>query len=143
MPREKFKLSETVRFLSRQLNAITGGGEVEISLEVDVEAVAPGQDLRAHARLRSPERARTIDYIVIGMRGTVQRDGEWCDYTESAEIGQGAELPADHELVVPIVLHIPEDAVLSEDGARWLLESRAALDRLVDPRDQLEFTVAE
>lgn len=142
MPKEKFKLSETVRFLSRKLNAITGGGEVSLTLDMEAEQIEPGSELTAHARLRSPEQARQLDHLVLGMRGTIQRDGQWRDYIESAEVAQRTELPADHELIIPIMLYIPEDAVLTEDGAHWHLEARAALDGSIDARAQLAFTIA-
>jgi hypothetical protein len=76
------------------------------------------------------------------MRGSVQREGKWVDYTEGAEVAQGTKLMADHELVIPLLLFIPEDAVLTEDGASWVVESRAVLDRLLDPRAAAPFTVA-
>ena len=141
MLKEKFKLSETLQFLSSKINAITGGG-VEVSVSFENDVVSPGEMLEARVSARSPEKSRTIDYVALSMRGSVQRDGKWVDYTESAEVAQGTELEADHEIVIPLLLFIPEDGVLSEDGASWVVESRAVLDSMLDPRAAAPFTVA-
>ena len=141
MLKEKFKLSETLQFLSSKINAITGGG-VEVSVTFEQDVVTPGEMLEARVSVRSPEKDRTIDYVALSMRGSVQREGKWVDYTEGAEVAQGTKLMADHEFVIPLLLFIPEDAVLTEDGASWVVESRAVLDRLLDPRAAAPFTVA-
>lgn len=140
MLKEKFKLSETLQLLTRRFNKIAGG-EVAIEVTFEGDVVSPGDQLSARVTVRSPESSRTIDYLVIAMRGTVQREGKWREYTESAEVAQSTLLEADHELVVPLKLYIPEDAVLSEDGASWLVEARVVLDQLLDPRASAEFTV--
>lgn len=136
----KFKLSDTMQFLSGKLNAVTGG-EVELSLELDKTKIKAGEEIRAHARVRSPEKSRTIDYLLISLQGTVQREGKWKDYVQSAEVAQDTALPANHEFVVPIVILIPADAVLSEDGATWSVYARAFLDKKVDPRAERAFEV--
>lgn len=137
----KFKLSNTMQFLTGKINAITGG-EVEIGVELDTESVGPGTELRGKVRVRSPGKARTIDYVQISLKGTVQRDGKWQDWVQSAEVAHDTELPEDHEFVVPVVVRIPADAVLSEDGARWSLFARAFLDKKFDPRAERGFTVS-
>jgi hypothetical protein len=136
----KFKLSDTMQFLSGKLNAITGG-EVVLTLGLDSLNVKPGEELRATLRLRSPEKARNIDYILISLNGQVQRDGKWKDYVQSAEVAQNTQLPADHEFIVPIVIMIPADAVLTEDGGIWSLQGRAFIDRTLDPRAEETFSV--
>ncbi len=141
MPKEKFKLSETLRFLSRQINAIAGAEDVDISLDFEAEEISPGEEFAAKVRVVSPEEARTVTYVVLSLRGTVQRGGKWREYSETAEVAQGTELDADHEIVIPLVLYIPEDAVLTEDGAEWVIEARAVLDKLIDPRTQRSFSV--
>lgn len=129
-----------MQFLSGKLNAITGG-EVNLELELEADAISPGNELRAEARLRSPERRRLIEYLRISLTGQIQRDGAWHDYVQSAEVAQDTSMPADHELVVPIVIRVPGDAVLTEDGATWCLQARAYLDNKVDPRAEVTFTV--
>lgn len=141
MPREKFKLSDTVKFLTRQLNAVVGGGEVTLELEVETPRVEAGGEVMARAVLRNPDEARQLDALVLGMSGQVQREGGWREYTESVEVGQGTQIAQGQELVVPIVIYIPEDAVLSEDGAEWQLEARAVLDKLIDPLAEASFEV--
>ena len=141
MPKEKFQLSETIKFLSSKLNQIAGG-ELELTIELAQQRVSPGDHLDARVRLRSPHQSHTIEYIVIAMRGQIQRDDQWRDYTESAEIAQQAQVIEGHEIVVPVVLFIPEDAVLSEDGADWVLSAKAVLDRRIDPRNEQAFEVA-
>ena len=136
----KFKLSDTMQFLTGKLNAITGG-DVLLTLELESSNVKAGEELRATARLRSPEKSRNIDYILINLDGQVQRDGKWKDFVQSAEVAQDTKLPADHEFIIPIVIVIPADAVLSEDGGHWSLQARAFIDRTLDPRGEQSFTV--
>jgi len=136
----KFKLSDTMQFLSGKFNAVTGG-EVELEVELDTTEIRAGDEVRAHARVKSPTKSRTIDYLLISLQGTVQREGKWKDYVQSAEVAQDTALPADHEFVVPIVILIPADAVLTEDGATWSLYARAFLDKKVDPRAEVAFKV--
>lgn len=137
----KFKLSDTMQFFTGKLNAITGG-EVLLTLELDVEHVSAGREVKATMRLRSPGKARNIDYVLISLTGQVQREGKWKDYVQSAEVAQNTKLPEDTEFVVPIVILIPADAVLSEDGGNWSLQARAFIDRTLDPRAEAAFTVA-
>jgi hypothetical protein len=136
----KFKLSDTMQFFTGKLNAITGG-EVDLLVEVDDEKVKAGEELRARAVVRSPEKNRKIDYLLISLKGQVQRDGKWQDYVQSAEVAQDNALPADHEFVVPIVIRVPRDAVLTEDGGSWSIFARAYIDKTLDPRAESAFTV--
>lgn len=136
----KFKLSDTMRFLTGKINAITGG-EVSLTVHVPDEPVHAGGELRAEVRVRSPEKRRTIDYVQISIKGQVQRDGKWQDWVQSAEVAQDTALPEDHEFVVPVVVRIPVDAVLSEDNAQWSVYARAFLDKKFDPRAEAAFTV--
>lgn len=136
----KFKLSDTMQFLTGKLNAITGG-EVELSVEVETATVAAGEELRARIRVRSPDKRRMIDYMQISLKGTVQRDGKWKDWVQSAEVAHDTALPQDHEFVVPVVVLIPPDSVLSEDGAHWSVFARAYLDQTIDPRAECGFKV--
>ena len=143
MPREKFKLSDTVRFLAQRINAAIGAGEVALTLEVATPIVRPGAHARAEIKLIGEgERARTIDALVIAMEGKVQREGAWRDYTEAVEIAQGLRLEAGQELIVPLEVYVPRDAALSEDGAQWRFESRAVLDGALDPLAAASFEVA-
>lgn len=143
MPREKFKLSDTVKFLTRKLNAVVGVKDTDVTIEVTQTQVQPGGEVSASVRVAcGGEVSRTLDALVITMHGKVQRDGAWRDYTEAVEVGQGHELEPGHELVVPLEVYIPEDAVLSEDGAQWGFEARAVLDRAIDPRAVASFEVA-
>lgn len=136
----KFKLSDTMQFLSGRFNAIVGG-DVTLTLEADSNEVKAGQELRAYAKLRSPEKDRQIEYLLISLRGQVQREGKWRDFAQSAEVAQATTLPADHEFVVPIVVLIPADAVLSEDGGSWSLAARAFVDKTIDPRAEITIVV--
>ncbi len=141
MPEGKFKISDTLRFLSRTLNAISPQGSVKVNLELPHDSVQAGAELCATVRLTNDEREAEIDYLVLSMSGQVQREGKWRAYSDSAEIAQGTPMPAHHELVIPVVLHIPEDAVLSEDGASWSIETRVVINRSLDPRDSIGFQV--
>lgn len=136
----KFKLSETMKFLTGKLNAITGG-EVSLNVQIPEGPVAAGAELRGEVRVRSPQKRRNIDYIQISIKGQVQRDGKWEDWVQSAEVAQDTALPADHEFVVPVVVRIPADAVLSEDNGQWSLYARAYLDKKFDPRAEAAFIV--
>lgn len=136
----KFKLSNTMQFLTGKLNAITGG-EVELKIEIENEQVVAGKELRAKVRVRSPEARRNIDYIQISLKGQVQREGKWQDWTQSAEVAHDTALPEDHEFIVPVVVLVPIDAVLSEDGGHWSMYARAYLDKKFDPRADAAFRV--
>ncbi len=136
----KFKLSDTLQFLSSKLNALTGA-ELGLTLEVEGESVKAGEQLKARAIVRSPGKARRIDYLVLTMDGQVQSEEGWRDYTEAAEVAHDKEVPADQELVIPILLYIPEDAALTEEGCSWTLRARVSLDRAVDPRAEVAFVV--
>jgi len=136
----KFKLSETMRFLTGKLNQITGG-EVSLTINVVGDAVRAGDELRAEVRVRSPQTRRNIDYVQISIKGQVQRDGKWQDWVQSAEVAQDTALPEDHEFIVPVVVKIPIDAVLSEDNGQWSIFARAFLDKKFDPRAEEAFTV--
>ena len=136
----KFKLSNTMQFLTGKLQAITGG-EVDLRVEIENDVVAAGKELRAKVRVRSPEARRNIDYIQISLKGQVQRAGKWQDWVQSAEVAHDTALPEDHEFIVPVVVLVPIDAVLSEDGGHWSLFARAFLDKTVDPRADCPFRV--
>jgi hypothetical protein len=136
----KFKLSDTLQFLTTKLNALTGT-ELGLALEVEGDAVVAGEQLRARAIIRNPGKQRTIDYLVLTMEGQVQAEGGWRVYTEGAEVAHDRVLPPDQELVIPILLYIPEDAVLSSEGCEWALRARVSIDRAVDPRAEVAFVV--
>ena len=136
----KFKLSETLKVLTNRFNAITHQ-EIFLSLEMEERSLKAGQALSARAVVRSPGEPRTIDYLTLNLQGQVQRDGKWRDYTEGAEVAQGVALEADQELIIPVVILVPEDAVLSEDGGAWSLTARVVLNGAIDPRDELVFEV--
>ena len=132
----KIKLSETLRFLSAHLNRFTGGN-LELVITVDDEEVQAGEVLRANAALRAPEGKDVIlGCITISLRGQVQRDGKWQVYDQRAEAAHNVPLPGGHEYVLPIVIKIPAEAVLSEDGGDWRLRCQAVVDRSIDPRDE-------
>lgn len=136
----KFKLSDTMQFLTGKLNAITGG-EVQLNLDLDADDVVAGKELRAQVRIRSPEKRRNIDYVEISIKGQVQREGKWEEWTQSAEVAHDTALPSDHEFIVPVVVLIPIDAVLTEDGGQWSIFARAFLDKKFDPRAETSFNV--
>jgi len=136
----KFKLSDTMQFLTGKLNAIRGG-DVDLLLELDDDVVAAGEELRGRATVRSPESANRIEFLRIDLTGQVQRSDRWEDFVQSAEVAHDTGLPKDHEFVVPIIVLIPGDAVLTEDGATWTLSARASLDGKVDPRAERTFEV--
>ena len=138
----KFKLSETIKFLSTQLNALTGHDKLSLQLTLAQPAqVCAGGRLSARVIIKNPERARLLNALSLHMEGAVQRGDRWQTYTETAEVAQNTSLGPDQELIVPLQLYIPEDAVLTEDGATWTLSARAVLDRAVDPRAQEAFSV--
>lgn len=136
----KIKLSETLKFLTGRLNTITGG-ELDLDLEVGKTAIRAGGELEARALLQCPKKAREIDYVVISLQGQVQRDGQWEDFVKTAEVAQDIRLPASYEFVIPIVLHIPEDAVYSQEGGHWRIKARAVVDSALDPRAEVSFEV--
>lgn len=142
MPKEKFKLSDTVQFLTRQINAVVGAKDASVEIEVSTPSVRPGGEVEASVKVVGGEKERVLDALVIGLSGKVQQDGKWRAYTETVEVGQGTKLEAEQQLVVPVVIYIPEDAVLSEDGGQWGFEARAVLDRVIDPRAEASFEVA-
>lgn len=139
----KFKLSETIKFFSSQLQALSGQSPLKLTIELDDAQVRAGQRLTARVVLHNPERQRTLNYLVLHMEGTVQRDDKWRPYTETAEVGQNMVVGTNQALIFPVQLYIPEDAVLTEDGAAWSLSVRAVLDKALDPREQLDFSVIE
>lgn len=139
----KFKLSETIKFFSSQIQALSGHQPLSISLELDSPSVHAGGRVSARIVLKNPERARQLNYLTILMEGTIQRDDKWRAYTENAEVAQNTSLAVDQALIIPVQLYIPEDAVLTEDGARWSLSVRAVLDKELDPRGELIFDVLE
>ncbi len=142
MPREKFKLSDTVKFLTRRLNAVVGAGEVAVSIDVMTPEVAPGGEVHAEVKVVSAEKDHEISTLIIAMHGKVQREQSWRDYTETVEVAQGYALASGHELVIPLMIYIPEDAVLSEDSAQWGFDVRAVIDRAIDPRASASFEVS-
>lgn len=132
----KIKLSDTLRFLSAGLNRFTGGN-LELEMVVDEPSVQAGEVLRAQAVLRAPEGKNvTLSCITISLRGQVQRDGKWGAYDQRAESAHDVLLPGGHEYVLPIVIKIPTEAVLSEDGGDWRLRCQAVVDGIIDPRDE-------
>lgn len=136
----KIKLSDTMQFLSGKFNTITGGG-IELILEMPKNKIVVGGELQASARVRWPNKTAKIDYLQISLKGQVQRDGKWQEYVQSAEVAHDKELPENHEFVVPIIIMIPEDAVLTEDGANWSIFARAFIGKSVDPRAEIPFEV--
>lgn len=136
----KIKLSQTLKFLTGRLNAVTGG-ELSLRLKLGKEHIKPGDELEARATLLCPDRMRTVDYVAISLEGQVQRDGKWQDYSQTAEVAQEIELPANYEFVIPIVLYIPEDAVFSQEGGHWRLKARAVVNGAVDPKAEASFKV--
>ncbi|QDG50022.1 hypothetical protein FIV42_04480 [Persicimonas caeni] len=136
----KIKLSETLKFLTGRINTITGG-ELGLDLSLGKQAIKAGYELEAWATLHCPKKAREINYVTISLEGQVQRDGEWQDFVKTAEVAQDIKLPADYEFVIPIVLHIPEDAVYTQEGGHWILKARAAVDKTIDPRAEVSFEV--
>lgn len=136
----KIKLSETLKFLTGRFNTITGG-DLDLEIHVDHGYVKAGEQLSAQAKLRSPDKSRALNYVRISVTGQVQRDGEWQDFVQTAEVAQEVRLPEDYEYVIPIVVHIPEDAVFTQDGAYWKVVSRASVDNGVDPKAEAQFEV--
>ena len=136
----KIKLSNTMKFLSGKFNAITGG-HVELSLQIDTEVVPSGGELSANAKVRWPNKPGQIEYLQISLKGQVQRDDKWEDYVQSAEVAHDVSLLENHEFIVPIVIKIPSDAVLTEDGGNWSLYARAFIDKQFDPREEVGFHV--
>ncbi len=135
------KLSQTLKFFSDKLNKIAGS-EFELELTLDTDIVQAGQTLTAEARLiATNNKPRTLDYLDIRVNGQIQQDGRWNDYTLSAQIAKDTPLPPNKSFVVPIVLNIPNNAVLSEDGAKWTLRVQAIIDRTIDPRIETRFQV--
>jgi sporulation-control protein spo0M len=137
----KFKLSDTLQFLGSKLNALTGT-ELGLSLEVVGGEIKAGGQLEAKAVIRNPGKQRTIDYLVLTLDGQVQTGEGWRAYTEAAEVAHDKTLPPDQELVIPILLNIPEDAVLTSEGCEWVLRGRVSIDRAVDPRAEVVFRVS-
>lgn len=137
----KIKLSQTLKFFSDKLNKIAGS-EFELELTLANDIVQAGHTLTAQARLfTTNNRPRTLDYLDIRVSGQIQQDGRWRDYNQSAQIANNTPLPPDNTFVVPIVLNIPNNAVLSEDGANWTLRVQAIIDRTIDPRIETSFQV--
>ncbi len=137
------KLSDALQFLTGHLNKMTGG-ELEFCLEVDEEDVVAGDVVRAQATVTAPEgRDRTLTCVDMSLRGDVQRDGQWHDYECEAQAASDVPLPGGHEYVIPIVVKIPAEAVLTEDGGNWRLRAQAVVDRTIDPRDEVVVTVVD
>lgn len=137
----KIKLSETLRFLSASLNKIRGG-DFGFELLLDDSEVKAGEVIRARAIVRAPEESdRTLTCVTISLRGNIQRDGKWQDYAQRAEAAHNIPLPGGHEYIIPIVIKIPNEAVLTEDGGKWRLRAQAVVDQRFDPRDEAIVTV--
>ncbi len=137
----KIKLSNTLRFMTAKLNRITGG-DMDLVLTSKDESVMAGEVIRASATVSAPEGDdRTLTCVTISLTGEVQRGGRWEKYTQRAETAQEVMLPAGHEYVIPIVIKIPREAVLTEDGGNWRLRAQAVVDTTIDPRDELVVTV--
>lgn len=137
----KIKLSDALKALTGQFNAITGT-ELEFELVIDDDEVAAGSVLRARAVVSSPEDTeRTLSCVRIELHGQVQSDGQWDEYTERAETAHDIPLPAESAYVIPIVIKIPAHAVFSRHGAHWRLRAQAVVDRTIDPRDEISITV--
>lgn len=130
----KIKLSDTLRFVTARLNKIAGS-ELELRLEIDDAEVIAGQVIRARAMVRAPEGTEhQLTYVLINLRGMVQREGRWQEYVQRAETAHNIPLPGGHEYVIPIVIKIPGQAVLTEDGGNWRLRAQAVVDNTIDPR---------
>ena len=139
----KINLSDTLQFLTAKLNKLTGA-ELDFSLELDDPEVAAGEVVRAQAKVCGSEgRDRTINRVEMVLHGEVQRDGQWEDYEREAEAARDVPLPGGHEYVIPIVIKIPAEAVLTEDGGNWRLRALAVVDRTLDPRDEVAVEVVE
>ena len=137
----KIKLSDTLRFLSARLNTFTGGN-LELKIEVDEEEVSAGEVLRARVTVSAPEgKNYTLSCVTISLRGQVQRANKWESYAQRAEAAHEIPLPGGHEYVIPVVIKIPQEAVLSEDGGNWRLRCQALVDRSIDPRDEVAVNV--
>ena len=135
------KLSDTLQFLTAHLNKITGG-ELDFSLDVDEPTVSTGDVVRAEATIRAPEgRDRTLTRVTMELRGDIQQDGQWRAYETTADAAEDVPLPGGHEYVIPIVIKIPHQAVLTEDGANWRLRATAVVDKTIDPREEVAITV--
>ena len=137
----KLKLSDTMQLLSGKFQTLTGL-DVGVVVEMETARVRPGGEVRAKARVASPGKDRRLDHLLISLTGQVQRDGKWRDYVQSAEVAHETPLLAEKEFVVPVVVHNPSDAVLSEDGGTWSLFARAYISKTSDPKDRAEFVVA-
>ena len=139
----KIKLSDTLQFLTAKLNKIAGG-ELEFGLQIDEPTVAAGDVVRAKAVLSGPaDRDRTITRVELVLHGEIQEDGQWEDYEQGAEAARDVPLPGGHEYVIPIVLKIPHQAVLTEDGGNWRLRAVAVVDRTLDSHDEIAVEVVE
>ena len=137
----KIKLSKTLQFLKARLNKIAGA-ELDFELLLEDETAETGGVVRARAVVRAPEgRDRTLTCVTIGLYGQIQTEDRWEDYAQRAEAAHDVPLPGGHEYVIPIVIKIPNNAVLSEDGANWRLRAQAVVDRTIDPRDEVQVTV--
>lgn len=132
----KIKMSKTLRFLTARLNKITGSA-LEFRIVVDDDEVVAGEVIRARAILSAPEgKTHMLGGVTIDLRGQVQRDGRWQEYAQRAESAHDVSLPGGHEYVIPIVIKIPREAVLTEDGGNWRLRAQALVDKTIDPRDE-------
>lgn len=137
----KIKLSKTLQFLKGRLNKIAGS-ELEFSLVLDDGQADAGGVVRARAIVRAPEGGqRSLTCVTIGLHGQIQVGDRWEDYAQRAEAAHDVPLPGGHEYVIPIVIKIPHNAVLSEDGANWRLVAQAVVDRTIDPRAEAPVTV--
>jgi hypothetical protein len=137
----KIKLSDTIGFLSRKLNRVAGN-DFRLELDLVTDAVMAGRQLQGRAILTTPEgRSRTLDYLRITLKGQVQQGTRWSDYEQSVDVAHDKSLPENHTYVVPIVINVPLDAVLTEDGASWRLRAQAFIDRTIDPRAEAHFAV--
>lgn len=137
------RLSGTLQFLKARLNKIAKAN-LDFRLELDEGEVEVGGVIRARAIVHAPEGTdRTLTCVRIDLRGQVQRQGRWEEFEQQAETAQGIALPGGHEYVIPIVIKIPNEAVLSEDGGNWRLRAQAVVDRTIDPRDEVVVVVID
>lgn len=137
----KIKLSDTLGFIARKLNRVSGNN-FRLELEVTPDAVMAGRQLHAQAILTTPAgKQRTLEYLRLSLHGHIQENGRWRDYEQTVDVARDKSLPEDHRYVVPIVINVPLDAVLTEDGANWRLRAQAFIDRTIDPRAEAHFSV--
>lgn len=136
----KFDISGTLRLLTGKINEISGN-DLELTVDVLEETVQAGEEIRGRIVIRTPEKSRMLNHLSVTLKGQIQRDETWQDYVRSAEVAHGTKLVEGHEFVVPVILRIPNRAVLTRDGAKWYIAARASIEHAIDPSGQATFTV--